>query len=327
MNSTIKFSTFKSIKNTKPYVVEAQLETFIKGMTALVSNSAKNKNDLPLWSPCIFKEGGKRCKGDAEWITCLVYDIDDGATPFSTWQLFTEWNVIAHTSFSHKPQHHKYRVILPLGQPIPACDWDRAHLGAIELWRKLVGQRSITKDEKKDLSLLYRELSGEKSRAKSEIYSLKIWDITAGNRTMDPRCVVDPSRAYFRFALPYSEYAISHPLHPQNYHNFDGWTGGYNLVLEYDHIKLPEPVKRAPLDRSKPVSYNRALLETDVREKIAHKAGGKIHDNVARYITCPQCNRNTVHFYINIGPNDQKWARCNHVESCGWNGPIDELVL
>ncbi len=67
--------------------------------------------------------------------------MDDGLSSFDSWQIWGKlgYTVAAHTSYSHTPEHHKYRIALPLLEPIPASDWPRAAIAANELWAKVVG--------------------------------------------------------------------------------------------------------------------------------------------------------------------------------------------
>jgi hypothetical protein len=128
----ISFSTFPNRYAKKPKLQSFALDTFVQGMTAPVSTNTIIKDDLPLWSPTVFQ--GNRCQSNAQYISCLVFDVDDGETSFDTWKLFHIWDVIAHTSFSHSDEHAKYRIILPLEKPIPVCDWNKAWRRAIDIW-------------------------------------------------------------------------------------------------------------------------------------------------------------------------------------------------
>jgi len=132
----IEFSTFKNRYIKEPKRQSFPLETFVQGMTTPVQRNALLKDKLPLWSPTIFN--GNRCKNNADVITCLVFDVDDGKSEFNQYILFHLWNCIAHTSFSHSPDHPKYRIILPLENPIPASDWEKAWRAGLKIW-KFVG--------------------------------------------------------------------------------------------------------------------------------------------------------------------------------------------
>ena len=79
------------------------------------------KAQLPAWSPAQFRAGGRRRKADVEALSCIVQDFDDG-TPINAalapWQGVT---ALVATSWSHTPDHPKFRLVLPLAEPIPAA--------------------------------------------------------------------------------------------------------------------------------------------------------------------------------------------------------------
>ena len=129
----IEFSTFYNKYAKYANRQSFSLSIFAQGMTTPVSQDAEKKDDLPLWSPTLFS--GNRSKSNAEYASCLVFDVDDGLSDFDQWRNFKTWNVIAHTSFSHTPEHPKYRIILPLEKPIPCADWEKVWRAALELWR------------------------------------------------------------------------------------------------------------------------------------------------------------------------------------------------
>ena len=136
----IEFSTFKNRYIKEPERLSFPLQTFVKGMTTPVQRNALLKDKLSLWSPTLFD--GNRCKNNADVITCLVYDVDDGESEFNQYILFHMWDVIAHTSFSHTPEHPKYRIILPLEHPVPSSDWEKVWRYALQIW-ELVGAKGL----------------------------------------------------------------------------------------------------------------------------------------------------------------------------------------
>ncbi len=72
---------------------------------------------------------------------------------------------------------------------------------------------------------------------------------------------------------------------------------------------------------------NRRLLRDDptAREDLALALGADIRDNgvsrKARRVPCPACGRPAVWWAIEKG-----WAKCNHRNSCGWEGPLHQLA-
>ena len=124
MNNII-ITTFPSIIHPFGRELSLDANTLKMGLLAPIKTTS-DKMSIPLWSPTRFK-GEKRASSNALDVHCLVYDIDDGESDFESWRVFGEHVLTyAHTSFSHTPEHPKYRIIMPLRQPIPAEDWSRA---------------------------------------------------------------------------------------------------------------------------------------------------------------------------------------------------------
>lgn len=286
----IQFSTFNNSWDNKPKKHTTNLETFTAGMLLPVVNEyVYEKKRLKMWSPTVF-EGGTRSRANAKFISCLVFDIDDGKTPFTTWKLFCKWKVLAHTSFSNKPHHNKYRIILPLGTPIPAQDWGRASIAAVDLWNEVVGIGEPDSKALKDSARCYYRFA-----------------IPGGK-----------------------EYDTEHPLHTENTQHVGKWLAGESLVLKYSHIEVPSkssPSITTPNYNKKTLSV--LFEDKRVREEIASRTNGRIVNNNVRYILCPKCKRNSVFFSIDLSlPESVKFPRCNHIgaNGCNWWGTFDELV-
>jgi putative DNA primase/helicase len=70
------------------------------------------------------------------------------------------------------------------------------------------------------------------------------------------------------------------------------------------------------------------IVDRESREAVAGLLGAKVQVRnsglVATGITCPKCDRDTVHFYIDA--HKVMNARCNHEGHCGWQGPLSVLL-
>jgi len=284
----MEITTFTNLFNTNGVRHRCTPKLLAKALTAPMPNRGAKKH-VPLWSPTTFI--GTRAKSNAVQIWALVYDMDDGLTGFDTWRMFTDWCVIAHTSYSHKPYHHKYRIVLPLANAIPATDWGRASTAANELWARVVG-RGIP----------------------------------------DQSAIHDNARAYYRYSIPTGCDPQGHPMHPGQYHKTAVHLDAPTLDLEYSHITEPAPrhvAKPRPtnLRGSNAKTRNMALLDPDVRHRVAMAIGATVQGNTARNIECPQCGKREVYFSIDptsIGA--VVWPRCNRQSKCQWYGPLDELT-
>ncbi len=67
-------------------------------------------------------------------------------------------------------------------------------------------------------------------------------------------------------------------------------------------------------------------LKTDAatRRRAAEYLQAKVRGNRADDIACPGCGRRSVWFWLE--PGKLKTANCNHKNSCGWWGHLDELL-
>lgn len=284
----MEITTFTNLFNTNGVRQRCTPEMLAKALTAPMANRGAKKN-IPLWSPTTFV--GTRAKSNAVDIWALVYDMDDGLTGFETWRMFGDNAVIAHTSYSHKPYHPKYRIVLPLLKPIPASDWGRASTAANELWAHIVG-RGIP----------------------------------------DQSAIHDNARAYYRYSIPDPIDDADHPMHSTKYHHTAVHLDAPLLDLKYDHIKEPAP-RHVPMARPTTLRGTRtktkqmAMLDPELRAKVAAQCGASIQGNTARRIVCPSCNKRDV--YFSIDPNTVGavvWPRCNRQDKCQWYGTLEDLI-
>lgn len=93
----------------------------------LADARAAPKRDLRLWSPALYMPDTKRGSENVIHLSCLVLDYDEGssiATASATWQ---DYFHLLHTTFSHKSERPKFRLILPLAEPVPAAEWHKVY--------------------------------------------------------------------------------------------------------------------------------------------------------------------------------------------------------
>ena len=136
MDKRFKISLFSNRYARIPISHEVSRRDLGRGLLMpAVPYPVTQKNTLPLWSPTIFD--GSRSGANARFISRLVFDMDDG-TDRAFHNNFLDYDYLFHTSFSHTESHHKYRVILPLQNPIPAQDWKRAAKAAKEFWDLII---------------------------------------------------------------------------------------------------------------------------------------------------------------------------------------------
>ena len=292
--SEINITLFDTIHQRSGHKITMDVETICRGLSIPIHTSIEDKAGLPLWSPTTFD--GTRSTSNAQTISMLVYDMDDGDSCFDMWCLFAQrgWTTIAHTSASHSPSHHKYRVILPLAVPLPKSDWERVWRASFELWMDVVGIGIPDTKAIKDMARIYFRYGWPRDSKMETVEGSNIW----------PQ---------------------SHPCHPSQYHRSGYWIGR-PLELKYDHIKLPKPKPRPSFDRNKPQSLESAMMDPQLRQSVGLNAGGSIVGQYIKHIPCPSCGRRSVFYSIDPSMTGSTlWPSCNHVNSCGWWGKLETL--
>lgn len=88
------------------------------------------KKDLRLWSPTHYPDQSRRGSDQVLHLSCLVLDYDSGVRPSEAEATWEGYFHILHTTWSHTPQHPKFRLILPLATPVPAAHWPQVYAWA-----------------------------------------------------------------------------------------------------------------------------------------------------------------------------------------------------
>ena len=230
---------FDNIHQRSGRSITMDVDKICQGLSTPIHTSIEDKSRLPLWSPTTFD--GTRSTKNAQSISMLVYDMDDGDSSFDVWCLFAQrgWTTIAHTSASHSPNHHKYRVIIPLVSPLPKSDWDRVWRASFELWMDVVGIGVPDTKAIKDLARVYFRYGWTRDSKLEMDDGSKVW----------PQ---------------------SHPCSPAQYHRSGYWIGR-PLELKYDHIQLPKPKPRPKFDRTKSQSLDSAMMDPQLRERWTYR--------------------------------------------------------
>lgn len=212
----------------------------------------------------------------------LVLDVDDGTPARELLQAFADWPYICHTSWSHTETEPRYRVVLPLEEPVKAALW-----GRVFAWAQ---------------------------------------DRAGGH--LDEACK-DPSRIWFRPAVRRQGW----PFHCISRDPGGGCLGlrAENLPPTRDELaekrrrarpapRMPATVSARAVTRA---AQERLKVDPAARESAGLRAGGQIANGRAVKIPCPGCGRASVWFLI--APDRMAQAECNHRNSCGWSGWLDQL--
>lgn len=114
-----------------------------------------DKTQTPCWSPASYPRGARRRKRDVQGISLLVFDCDDGTPVEAVQAAFSRWSHIGHTSWSHTLAAPKWRLILPLAEPVPGHHWPAAFAAALRMWSTLMPTGSQPDRRCRDASRLF----------------------------------------------------------------------------------------------------------------------------------------------------------------------------
>jgi hypothetical protein len=85
----------------------------------------KVKTECPLWSGAVFKPGSTtKDAANVKEITVAILDIDGGFSLEEIEALVSGYRYLIHSSYSHRPDQPRFRVYLPLIEPVAAEDWE-----------------------------------------------------------------------------------------------------------------------------------------------------------------------------------------------------------
>ncbi len=86
----------------------------------------------------------------------------------------------------------------------------------------------------------------------------------------------------------------------------------------------PRPPVQLPTGEARREAQLRLNTEPAARRRAAAYLDGKVRGDRADDVLCPRCGRTSVWFWLE--PGKMKTAKCNHHNSCGWWGHLDELL-
>lgn len=125
-----KYSFFPTLNTRVPQPFVSQWRYFCEWCEWRAEDFSaheSSKDNLPLWSPTIYREGTTRGNDGVEYITAFVADIDNGLLPENIVPHIAElketYNFLLHSTFSNTKDHPKWRLIIPFSVPVPKADW------------------------------------------------------------------------------------------------------------------------------------------------------------------------------------------------------------
>lgn len=119
-------------ENKTDRIPKARQDEWPKFKSRLWRHVPSVNKDGKLFSPCKYGEGQTRGNDHVVEVTMLVLDFDDG-TPYEDFKEFwRDLEHVAYSTYSHTPEHPKWRAVFPLLEPCPGKEWsdvyERLHM-------------------------------------------------------------------------------------------------------------------------------------------------------------------------------------------------------
>lgn len=121
----ITVSTFTNAWDVAPNRVRCTVGGLLRALSTFPVLPVADKRELPAWSPAIFAAGASRRADAVIEVGCLVLDVDAG-NPDAAFDAWPGLIAVMHTTWSHRPEAPRYRLVLPLARPVPAALWSQA---------------------------------------------------------------------------------------------------------------------------------------------------------------------------------------------------------
>jgi len=147
-------SRFRNVYDNRPRQQELDYGQLC-GLLTRWQPPRENKTRTPCWSPARYPRGARRRKRDVQSVSLLVFDCDDGTPVEAAQAAFSGWSHIGHTSWSHTVEAPKWRLILPLAEPIPGPHWPSAFAAALRMWSTFMPAGSRPDRRCRDSSRLF----------------------------------------------------------------------------------------------------------------------------------------------------------------------------
>lgn len=243
-----------------------------------------SKRSAPCWSPVRYREGGRRRAADVVDVSALVLDYDDGRTIDEAVAAWDGLARVVHTSWSHSPEAHKLRVILPLVEPVPASLWSGVYRAALR------DDGDVADPKCSDPSRLYLlPCMGRHAVPWARCYSGDLLDLG------DLALRVDEARR--RVEAAQAERRARVAREAKRYADQGDTVGAVRRLLDTD-------------------PHAREALGQRLGGSVIRRPGG----DVIKGIRCPSCGRGSLWWFL--APHSFGGAACDHRKTCGYAAPL-----
>lgn len=283
----MRISLFDSALSNRPEMIGTTWAGLVGSLTRFRQADVPDKRKLPAWSPAIYPDGATRKGSSVVAVSCLALDYDDGTSPEAASETWRQWDHVVHSSYSHTVAAPRFRLVLPFAAAVPVEGWQR-------VWE---------------------------------------WAEQHSGLTIDTSCK-DPSRLYFRpFVRRDDSPRVAY--HRRGEPIRIDWRSLPEARIERltrearsrrDTGDLHVPAGSATAEERQRYRWDPAVREGIARSlgMVVSGAGAKAR---AKGAQCLICGRPSVWFLIEPVGTTGHWAQCEHRNSCGWHGFIDELIV
>lgn len=121
----LTISIFNNEKDNDPHQLELTWSQLVTKLQQSITIRVEKKGGMAM-SPVSYKPGMKRGNKSVDLVFCAVFDVEHHG-PFEALQEKLDgYAYVAHSSYRHTVEAPRFRIILPLNQPIPANQWPHA---------------------------------------------------------------------------------------------------------------------------------------------------------------------------------------------------------
>jgi hypothetical protein len=280
----------------------------------------KKKNQAA-WCPAVFRAGTSKMNNNCTHVTMMVIDVDGGYY-FDDVQLTLEklrLKFMMHTSFSCGPKYDRFRVVMPLLNPVPADEWRFYHLGMVYWWNSFVHNSWVIPKERQKTDKDGLQFVDAKAHDSSRAYF-------AGYRTKYWRCALHADDEGIPEWDKYAQWEKAEYYAMLDKKKRDAEERRKKLEAFNKNLEG----KRSSYSNTRKYVYEMLKTQRDWRAILASKLGAKIvqspaGDRAERW-DCPQCQRKDATYFFIDGIANISSAKCGHLKSCGWSGSLGYLA-
>lgn len=253
------------------------------------------------WSPASFD--GKRLNQNVTKLSCLVLDIDDSITLGQAGANLMIRGVQSyiHTSVSHTLDNHRFRIVLPLADDVPADQWT-FYYRALRTWfNEVYGFANAVFDESaKDAARAYYV----------GYHTLDWWETSTEGKILDWEGRAQDEEVKYKIELKRRRKEQEERLKraEENRKKL-----GNNVSFSDKRRYMYEMLRNDPTARRTFASWLGATIK-----------GGKSGERAVLW-SCPQCAKNDCTFFY-IDPTRYPSAYCNHRNNCNWKESVGYLA-